>query len=109
MKKTIIGIGLGTIAGIIDLILMLLLKFPINADLSALSMWIIIGFFISVIPFKINQAIKGIIIALLVFLPNAFIIGWEKPVSLIPVIIITMIFGGIVGHFTNKYSSIIQV
>jgi hypothetical protein len=34
---------------------------------------------------------------------------WEKPVSLIPVIIITMIFGGIVGHFTNKYSSIIQV
>lgn len=105
MKKTIIGIGLGTIAGIIDLIPMLIQKLPINACLSAFPMWIIIGFFISVIDLKMNQVIKGIIISLLVLLPNAFIIGWENPVSLLPIFIITIILGGLIGHLTKKYSA----
>lgn len=104
MKKTAIGIGLGTIAGVIDLVPMLIQKLPVNADLSAFSMWIVIGFIVSVTEIKINQVIKGIIISLLVLLPNTFIIGWEKPAFLLPVIIITIILGGFVGHFTNKYS-----
>ena len=44
MKKTVIGLGLGTIAGIIDLIPMLIQKLPVNAYFSAFTMWIVIGF-----------------------------------------------------------------
>jgi hypothetical protein len=104
MKKTVIGIGLGTIAGIIDLILMLIQKLPVNAYLSAFTMWIVIGFFVSIIDLKINHILEGIIISLLVFLPNSFIIGWDDPSSLVPIIIITIIIGGLIGYFVNRYS-----
>jgi len=104
MKKTVIGIGLGTIAGIIDLILMLIQKMPLNACLSAFTMWLVIGLFVSLIDMKINHIIEGVLIALLVFLPNSFIIGWNKPGSLLPVIVITVILGGIIGYFVNKYA-----
>jgi hypothetical protein len=54
---------------------------------------------------KINHIIEGIIIALLVFLPNSFIMGWNKPGSLLPAIILTIILGGITGYFVNKYAA----
>jgi hypothetical protein len=105
MRKAVFGIGMGTIAGLIDLIPMLVQKLPANAYLSGFTMWVVIGFFISLIDMKINHIIEGIIIALLVFLPNSFIMGWNKPGSLLPAIILTIILGGITGYFVNKYAA----
>jgi len=104
MRKSVFGIGLGTIAGLIDMIPMLIQKLPVNAYLSAFTMWVVTGFFISLIDMKINHIIEGILIALLVFLPNSFIMGWNNPGVLLPTIIITIILGGITGYFVNKYA-----
>ena len=120
--KSIIGLLLGFAAGIIDLIPMLIQKLPWSANLSALSMWLIIGFFISHTDFKItkslkrfffgvfidtssnklNPAIKGATIALLNLIPCAFIIGWSDPESLIPIIFMTTILGSILGYAIEK-------
>lgn len=104
MKKTVIGIGLGTIAGILVLIPMLFQKMPFNACLSSFTMWLVIGLFVSLIDMRINHVIEGILIALLVFLPNSFFIAWNTPGSLLPVIVLTIILGGIIGYFVNKYA-----
>ena len=104
MKKTVIGIGLGTIAGILALIPMLIQKMPLNACLSSFTMWLVIGLFVSLIDMKINHIIEGVVIALLVFLPNSFNIAWNTPGSLLPVIVLTVILGGIIGYFVNKYA-----
>ena len=111
MKKNIfIGLFCGFLAGIIDLIPMLIQKLSWDANLAAFSMWIIIGFFIATSQVQINSFLKGIIIAVLCLIPSSFIIGSKEPYSLIPIFIITIILGSLLGiiiqRFTKKNISI---
>jgi len=102
MRKIKIGIILGIIAGIIDVIPMIIQKLTWDANLSAFSMWIAVGFLISTVDLKINPIIKGILTAFLVLLPTAILIGWKEPISLIPISIMTTILGGLLGFTINK-------
>ncbi len=102
MRKIRIGIILGVIAGIIDVIPMIIQKLTWDANLSAFSMWIAVGFLISTIDLKINSIFKGILIAFIVLIPTAILIGWKEPISLIPISIMTTILGGLLGFTINK-------
>ncbi|MEI6456701.1 MAG: hypothetical protein WCO93_10475 [bacterium] len=64
-KKIFIGLFCGFVTGIIDLIPMLIQKLTWDANLAALSMWIIIGFFIATSQIKIHSSLKGILISVL--------------------------------------------
>jgi len=102
MKRIKIGILLGIIAGIIDVIPMIIQKLTWDANISAFIMWIVVGFLISTIDLKVNSIIKGILIAFLVLLPSAILIGWSKPFTLIPIAIMTTILGGLLGFSIQK-------
>jgi len=105
MKRLTLGALLGFITGIIDLIPMILQKLTWDANLSALAMWIVVGIFISTNDLKINSILKGIIVSFLVLLPSAILIGWKEPVSLIPIAIMTIILGGILGYTIEKINT----
>jgi len=102
MNKLITGVILGFFAGIIDVIPMIIQNLTWDANLSALSMWIIVGFFIAALDLKVNPIIKGIIVAFSVLLPSAILIGWEEPLSLIPITIMTIILGALLGFSINR-------
>ena len=102
MRKPITGIILGILAGIIDIIPMIIMDLTWDANLSALAMWIVIGFLIASVDLKINSIIKGIVIAFLVLLPSAILIGWKEPFSLIPIAVMTIILGGLLGFSINR-------
>jgi threonine/homoserine efflux transporter RhtA len=104
MKKIKIGILLGIVAGILDMIPMIIQNLTWDANISAFAMWIVVGFFISSIDLKINSVIKGVLIAFLVLLPSAILIGWHEPLSLIPIAIMTTILGGLLGFSIQKIS-----
>jgi len=104
MKKQIVGIILGSIAGIIDVIPMIIQKLTWDANISAFIMWIVVGFLITTVDLKIKPIFKGILIAFLVLLPSAILIGWKEPVSLIPITIMTLILSSLLGFFINKYT-----
>jgi hypothetical protein len=104
-KKIIFGIGLGIIAGLIDLTPMILQDLPWNANLSAFTMWLVIGFLVSVSDLKINEILKSILIAFLVLLPSLFIIGVQNPISLIPILVMTLLLSSMLGF---AYGKIIQ-
>ena len=46
--------------------------------------------------------LKGIVIAFLCLLPSVFIIGWNDPVSLLPIAIMTLILGALLGFGYGK-------
>ena len=96
-KKILYGVLLGLLAGILDLIPMVIQSLPWDANLSALSMWIITGFFIATTELKINPILKGIVISWLCMIPCSFIIGSDEPVSILPVFAITTFLGAILG------------
>jgi hypothetical protein len=102
MKKIVTGLILGLVAGVIDVIPMVLQKLTWDANLSALAMWIIAGFLIATNELKIYSIIKGILISFLVLFPSAILIGWHEPMSLIPISIMTLILGAFLGFTIDK-------
>lgn len=105
MRKTIIGLTIGFIIGLIDLIPMIMQKLTWDANISALTMWVSAGFLTARIDLNINPIIKGILIAFLVLLPGAILIGWKEPLSLVPVAVMTIILGGLPGFTINRLIS----
>ena len=76
-----------------------------DANISAFTMWIVVGFLIATIDLNINSIIEGILLAFLVLLPTAILIGWKEPFSLIPITIMTFILGGLLGYSIQKLSN----
>jgi len=103
-KKYMIGILLGAAAGVFDLLPMILQKLTWDANLSAFSMWVVVGFLVSATDLKIKGAFKGLLVSFLVLIPSAIIIGSKEPLSLIPITAMTLILGSLLGYFQEKLS-----
>lgn len=102
MTKTARGVLLGALAGFIDLIPMVFQRLTLDADLSAFSMWVVVGFLITHTDLRMKGAVKGVFISLLVLLPSAILIGWGEPISLIPISIMTIILGSVLGYLIDR-------
>lgn len=102
MKKPLVGLLLGAITGIIDMIPMIIQKLSWDANFSAFSMWVVVGFLLTMVDLKIRPFLKGVFIAFLVLLPSAILIGWKEPVSLIPISLMTIVLGGFLGFSIDK-------
>ena len=101
-KRIIIGLTVGLMAGILDVIPMLIQKLTWDANLSALSLWIVVGFLLATSDLHLPAVPKGIVIAYICLLPSVFMIGWNNPFNLIPVLVMTGILGALVGFVFHK-------
>jgi hypothetical protein len=106
MKNKLLGMGFGIIAGVLDVIPMIIQKLTWDANISAFSMWVVIGIIISSIDFKLNPILKGILISFMILLPSAILIAWKEPISMIPISVMTLIIGGGLGFFIDKYKTV---
>ena len=97
MNKLTLGILLGALAGIIDVIPMVLQNLTWDANLSAFIMWVVAGLLVSVADFGVKGMLKGVLVAFLVLLPSAVLIGWKEPMSLVPISAMTLILGAALG------------
>ena len=105
MKKAQAGILFGAVAGVIDVIPMVLQKLSWDANLSAFTMWVVVGFLVSVVDVKINAVLKGLLVAVLVVAPILIIVGAQDPASLVPIGIMTLILGSGVGFAVGKFGN----
>jgi len=103
MKKITLGILLGVLVGIIDVIPMVMQKITWDANLSAFFHWVIVGFFIATTSLKINGALRGLFISAITLLPIAFLVWWNDMSSIIPMGISTIVFGLVLGFLIDKY------
>jgi len=101
-RPLIIGIIFGSLTGIIDILPMQINNLPIQAILSAFTMWVVVGILISTSSWKINPILKGIAIALMVLLPCSFLIGWKEPMGLFPIVGMTVLLGALLGWVINR-------
>lgn len=102
MEKWRKGILVGTAAGIVDVIPMLIQNLTWDANFSAFFFWVAAGTVISVADVPLKGAAKGIAIAYGLLIPLAFIIGWANPANLIPIAIMTGILGAASGIAIEK-------
>ena len=69
-RKIIIGIAFGIVAGITDVVPMIIQKLTWDANMAAFVMWIVAGFFIATSELKLPKVVKGILISFLTLLPS---------------------------------------
>jgi hypothetical protein len=103
-KKIRTGLFLGAVFGLIDMIPMVIQKLTWDANLSAFSLWVVSGIFLATSDLKLSAVLKGIVVSFLCLLPCAVLIGGKEPFSLIPICIMTLILGGLLGFVYEKIS-----
>ena len=103
-KKIIAGILLGAIAGGIDITPMIIQGLTWDANISAFCMWIIAGFFIATSTLKINAFLKGVLISFLCLTPSAILISWQEPIALLPIALMTLVLGFLLGKMIEIFT-----
>ncbi len=103
MNKIKLGILLGIIVGFIDVVPMIVMRLAWDANLSAFSHWVLVGFLVAIVDIKIKGAPKGLFISVITLIPLAFLVWWNDGTSVIPMSISTVIYGLVLGFFIDKY------
>ena len=96
------GIVLGIVAGVVDVIPMVLQNLTWDANLSAFVHWVVAGFMIATSNLKLSPVVKGLVISVLLLLPTAILVGWTEPMSLVPIGIMTLILGSSLGYLIER-------
>ncbi len=104
MHKLLISLLIGIVAGIIDVIPMIIQKIDKHANISAFVHWVILGIIISYIKIPFAPWLKGLIIAELSALPIVILVAKDDIKSIIPILIMSAILGILVGITTTKFA-----
>lgn len=98
-----IGITVGVIFGVIDVIPMVLMKMTWDTLLSAFSMCVIGGFLISTSNLKLNNTLKGALIFFLIAIPMMIVVVSGSPKELVPMLATNLIIGSLMGYFIGRF------
>ncbi len=104
MQRMVIGMIIGLVAGIIDIVPMIIKKLDGFFILSALCMWIVVGICASYIRFFSYGWANGLIVSILIFIPLSFLIYKLDPKALPQIIATTLVLGSLVGFFIGKFA-----
>jgi hypothetical protein len=103
MKNILIALIMGIVAGIIDVIPMVIQKLDMYSCVSAFIHWVVLGLVIPYVTWNIKPWLKGLLIAELTAISIMIIVYPQYPISLIPMIIFSAILGAGVGVAGAKF------
>ena len=93
MRGILIALGIGIVAGIIDVIPMIIQKMDKRSNISAFFHWVVLGLIIPFVSWNIAPWLKGIIIAELSAIPILLIISSTDKKAIIPITVMSAILG----------------
>lgn len=103
MNNFLIAVLIGLIAGIIDVIPMLIQKLDKNSNISAFIHYFALGLIIPFVNWDMTPYLKGILIALLTSIPFIVIVFPKDKKAIIPMIIFSLILGAGIGIAGAKF------
>ena len=96
----IIGIG----AGVIDILPGVLNGVDIRVTVAGFSFWVTNALVIAFVSLPLKNWQKGLLISSLLAIPGVVLLSLVHPDSVIPMIVLTVFLGALVGHLTGKYA-----
>ncbi len=103
MENIILTLIIGVLAGIIDVVPMKIQKMDRYSIISAFVQWMVVTFVIMNIDLGVASWLKGLIVAVLMAVPIAVLIAKKEPKSVIPILIMSVVLGSIVGFAGDKF------
>jgi len=102
MDKFIKALLLGTAAGIIDVIPMVLQGLSWQANLSALLHWVALGIIITFARLPLSHWLSGMVIAVLTGIPIAVLATETTPMAWFPILVASIVLGSLLGYMSEK-------
>lgn len=103
MNDFLIAVIIGLVAGLIDVIPMIIMKLEKAANISAFVHYFVLGLIIPFVSWDIAPWIKGIIISFLSALPVMIIVFPKDKKAIIPMIVFSLILGAGIGIAGVKF------
>lgn len=103
MNNILIALIIGIIAGLIDVIPMIIMKLEKTANISAFIHYFALGLIIPFVSWGIAPWTKGIIISLLTTIPFMVIVYPKDKKAIIPMITFSLILGAGIGLAGAKF------
>jgi len=97
MNDILTALIIGIVAGIIDVVPMLIQKMDKYANLSAFAHWVVLGLIIPYISWNIAPWLKGLLIAEIAAVPILLIVAPKDKKAVIPILIMSAILGTGIG------------
>ena len=102
MKRLLWSVGIGILAGVLDVIPMIAQGLPSSATVSAFVHWIALGVIISYVQMPFRSWVKGLVVAELATLSILALVASSDPVSVPIIFTTTAVLGSLVGWLTSK-------
>lgn len=103
MNDILIAVLIGVVAGIIDVIPMILMKLDKVANLSAFTHYFVLGIIIPFVDWGLEPWMTGVIISFLSAIPVMIMSYPHDKKSLIPISVFSVILGAAIGFAGAKF------
>ncbi|MCW8930505.1 MAG: hypothetical protein OQL19_09735 [Gammaproteobacteria bacterium] len=103
-QKILVSFIIGFIAGLIDIMPGLIQGVDLYITLTGLSFWVVMGPTIAFISLPMKDWLKGLVVALLLAIPGMILMSAIDPETVIPMIVVTIVLGSMVGFLTGRYA-----
>lgn len=103
MSKFIRAISIGVLAGVIDVVPMVLQKIDMYANASAFTHWVVMGIILSYLRTPLASWLQGLLIGELSVVPFILIVVKDSPGSVLPMVVMSAILGTLVGILSGKF------
>ena len=103
MHTILIALLIGLVAGLIDVIPMIIQKLDKTSCISAFIHYFVLGIIIPFVNWDMEPWLKGMIIALLMSLPVMVIVYSKDKKAILPMIIFALILGAGIGMAGTKF------
>ncbi len=104
MSKVSISIAIGAVAGVVDIVPMVIQGLDVYATASAFIHWVVLGFLISHIQILVPAWLNGMIIAEMSALPIVPLVLRDDPLSVIPIVVMSALLGAAVGFSAPRFA-----
>ncbi|NCB02642.1 MAG: hypothetical protein EOM67_10805 [Spirochaetia bacterium] len=104
MKKIIMVLLIGLIAGAIDLIPLLLVDAPLYNMLSIIAFWLVATYIIASTTLVKNTLLNGLVISILLMIPMALALSATNKQDFFPMMFMSIILGPVVGYANGKWA-----
>jgi len=103
-QKILASFIIGSVAGLIDITPGLIRGVDLHITLTGFSFWVVMGPTIAFISLPMKDWLKGLVVASLLAIPGTILISAIDPDTVIPMIVLTIILGSMVGLLTGRYA-----
>jgi hypothetical protein len=104
LSKLFITFAIGLVAGLVDIIPMILRGVDRVQLASVFMHWLVTAIFIAYVVMPFPPVAKGALIGLLSALPALITYAASAPARVLPIAAIAVILGGVIGYLTNRFA-----